>query len=311
MVRRNPIRNPCHDPDRPRLERRDRACRRRSGRRLRPRTPGPHRRGSSKSTARPRQRSRRPVRRVRRSRSARTCWRSRPTAACVRTHGGAIVARSEPARARVRHPRAAPAGREGAGSGRPPRHSSSDGESIVMDASTTALAVARRLKARGGWSQLTVITNGLRLASELAGRPGITVLMLGGRVRWEALSVVGQLGDGLFSRINVQKAFVGAAGLHPRVRPERRDRRGGADQALDGRRGARGHRASSTTRSGSVRRSRRSAGPTRSTVVLTRRPGAGGDGRRRSRERGIDVRLVERPAPDAATRQPTVDEPRP
>ena len=37
--------------------------------------------------------------------------------------------------------------------------------------------------------------------------------MLGGRVRWEALSVVGQLGDGLFDRINVQKAFVGAAGF--------------------------------------------------------------------------------------------------
>ena len=82
-----------------------------------------------------------------------------------------------------------------------------------MDASTTALSVARHLKARGGWSQLTVITNGLRLASELAGHPGITVLMLGGRVRWEALSVVGQLGDGLFSRINVQKAFLGAAGF--------------------------------------------------------------------------------------------------
>ena len=88
-----------------------------------------------------------------------------------------------------------------------------DGESIVMDASTTALAVARHLKARGGWSQVTVITNGLRLASELAGHRGITVLMLGGRVRWEALSVVGQLGDGLFRRINVQKAFLGAAGF--------------------------------------------------------------------------------------------------
>jgi DeoR family fructose operon transcriptional repressor len=32
-------------------------------------------------------------------------------------------------------------------------------------------------------------------------------------VRWEALSVVGQLGDGLFGRINVQKAFLGAAGF--------------------------------------------------------------------------------------------------
>ncbi len=88
-----------------------------------------------------------------------------------------------------------------------------DGESIVMDASTTALQVARSLKRRRGWSHLTVITNGLRLASEVAGMPGIAVLMLGGRVRWEALSVVGQLGDGLFERINVQKAIIGAAGF--------------------------------------------------------------------------------------------------
>src|SRR4029079_19625394 len=37
--------------------------------------------------------------------------------------------------------------------------------------------------------------------------------MCGVRVRVEALSVVGQLGDGLFDRINVQTAFVGAAGF--------------------------------------------------------------------------------------------------
>ena len=75
-----------------------------------------------------------------------------------------------------------------------------DGESIALDASTTALAMARHLKARGAWANLTVITNGLRIASELAGYPGITVVMPGGFVRWEALSVVGPLGDGLFAR---------------------------------------------------------------------------------------------------------------
>ena len=41
----------------------------------------------------------------------------------------------------------------------------SDGESIAFDASTTALAVARHLKSRGGWINLTVITNGLRIAA--------------------------------------------------------------------------------------------------------------------------------------------------
>jgi DeoR/GlpR family transcriptional regulator of sugar metabolism len=88
-----------------------------------------------------------------------------------------------------------------------------DGESIVLDASTSALYVARHLEDREPWHGLTVVTNSIRIASELAGHPGITIIMLGGRVRWEALSVVGPLGDGVFRRINVQKAFVGAAGF--------------------------------------------------------------------------------------------------
>jgi DeoR/GlpR family transcriptional regulator of sugar metabolism len=88
-----------------------------------------------------------------------------------------------------------------------------DGSSIALDASTTALYLARALKTRGGWNQLTVITNGLRIASELAGHPGITVAMPGGWVRWEALSLVGGLGGGVFDRVNIQTAFVGAAGF--------------------------------------------------------------------------------------------------
>jgi len=130
----------------------------------------------------------------------------------IRTHGGAIaIDRSHPElsfdiRERLQADEKQWIGAAGAALVH-------DGESIVMDASTTALSVARHLKSRGGFSQVTVITNGLRIASELAGQPGIVVLMLGGRVRWEALSVVGQLGDGLFSRINVQKAFLGAAGF--------------------------------------------------------------------------------------------------
>ncbi len=130
----------------------------------------------------------------------------------VRAHGGALaIDRSRPEvafdiRERLQADEKSNIGAAGAALVR-------EGESIVLDASTTALSVARHLKARTGWSQLTIITNGLRIALELAGQPGITVLMLGGRVRWEAMSVVGQLGDGLFDRINVQKAFLGAAGF--------------------------------------------------------------------------------------------------
>ncbi len=131
----------------------------------------------------------------------------------VRTHGGAIAPRTssrpEPAfevRERLQRDEKWRIGAAAAALVQ-------DGDSIVFDASTTALYVARHLKERSAWHQLTVITNSIRIALELAGHPGITVLLLGGRVRAEALSVVGPLGDGVFRRVNVQKAFVGAVGL--------------------------------------------------------------------------------------------------
>ena len=215
----------------------------------------------------------------------------------VRTHGGAIaVDRSRPELAFEIRERLQADEKARIGAAAPP--SSSDGESIVMDASTTALSVARQLKARGGWSQLTVITNGLRIASELAGHPGISVLMLGGRVRWEALSVVGQLGDGLFRRINVQKAFLGAAGFTHRIRPGRRDRGRGADQALDGRRGARGHRDRRPHEVGA--RGVRDVLPDRQDRRRPlRRPGPAARWSRDLIGRGIEVRLV---GADRATR---------
>jgi DeoR/GlpR family transcriptional regulator of sugar metabolism len=131
----------------------------------------------------------------------------------VRTHGGAIAprgtSRPEPAfevRERLQRDEKTRIGAAAAALVQ-------DGDSIVFDASTTALYVARQLKERGSWHQLTVVTNSIRIALELAGQAGVTVLMLGGRVRSEALSVVGPLGDGVFRRVNVQKAFVGAVGL--------------------------------------------------------------------------------------------------
>jgi DeoR/GlpR family transcriptional regulator of sugar metabolism len=130
----------------------------------------------------------------------------------VRTHGGAIKPRgSRPELAFQVRERLQREEKSRMGAAAAARVA--DGESIVLDASSSALFVARHLKDRGAWHGLTVVTNSIRIASELAGHPGITVLMLGGRVRWEALSVVGPLGDGVFRRVNVQKAFLGAAGF--------------------------------------------------------------------------------------------------
>ena len=97
---------------------------------------------------------------------------------------------------------------------------------------------------------------------------------------------------GLFDRVNIQTAFMGAAGFALEAGPLRRDRRGGADQALDGRGRRAGDRLVDHTkwqrvafatfcRTDDARRGRH------------RRPGA----RRRwstpSARRGIDVHLVD------------------
>ena len=130
----------------------------------------------------------------------------------VRTHGGALSPiREEPERAFDVRERLQRDEKEAIGAAA--AQLVHDGSSVALDASTTALYLARALKARDRWNQLTVITNGLRIASELAGHPGITVAMPGGWVRVEALSLVGGLGEGVFGRVNVQTAFVGAAGF--------------------------------------------------------------------------------------------------
>ena len=88
-----------------------------------------------------------------------------------------------------------------------------DGESIIIDASTTGLYLARELMHRSAGQSLTVVTNSIRIASELAVRPDISVLLMGGRVRGRSLSLVGQLGDAVLERVNVHKAFLGAGGF--------------------------------------------------------------------------------------------------
>src|SRR5205807_1455343 len=82
----------------------------------------------------------------------------------LRTHGGAIsVGRSRAelafeVRARLHKTEKSLIGAEAA-------RLVEDGDSIALDASSTALQIARHLKAR---RELTVVTNGIRVATEMA-----------------------------------------------------------------------------------------------------------------------------------------------
>src|SRR5256714_352931 len=133
----------------------------------------------------------------------------------LRTHGGASTGRPAGAGMRSRSELAFEVRErlqvaEKAAIGRAAAELVKDGDSIALDASTTALHVARNLTTR---NELTVLTNGIRIAAELAGLPGITVLMPGGVLRWEAFSLVGEWGAEMLGRVHIQTAFVGAVGF--------------------------------------------------------------------------------------------------
>lgn len=86
-----------------------------------------------------------------------------------------------------------------------------DKSSIILDASTTALELARYLKESD--LRLTVITNGLTTALELKENPNINVILLGGIARMGSMSLEGQLGKAILDQINIDMMFTSASGF--------------------------------------------------------------------------------------------------
>ncbi|PSR22716.1 MAG: DeoR/GlpR transcriptional regulator [Sulfobacillus acidophilus] len=80
---------------------------------------------------------------------------------------------------------------------------------IILDAGTTTLEIAKRLK---DWRGLVVITNSLPVAWELAGG-GPSLLMIGGQIRGSSLSAVGSKATAFLSDIVVNTVFLAASGL--------------------------------------------------------------------------------------------------
>jgi DeoR/GlpR family transcriptional regulator of sugar metabolism len=128
----------------------------------------------------------------------------------LRTHGGAVpapLASSEPAAfAQRKKQHQAEKERIGQAAAAIVR----DGDSIALDASTTAWQIARNLKDR---RELVIVTNGLFVALEFLESPDVTVIMPGGSLRTASASLVGQQGAQILEGYHVQKAFFGAGGF--------------------------------------------------------------------------------------------------
>lgn len=87
-----------------------------------------------------------------------------------------------------------------------------DGDSILLDASTTVYYIARFLQNR---RKLRVITNGIEVARALAHNPTNTVVLLGGVLNSDGSSISGPMSEQMLQSLYIQTAFVSCSGFTP------------------------------------------------------------------------------------------------
>jgi DeoR/GlpR family transcriptional regulator of sugar metabolism len=85
-----------------------------------------------------------------------------------------------------------------------------DGDSIVLDASSTVYYLARALAER---QNLRVVTNGFEVARELAENPSNNVILIGGVVNNNSSSVTGLLSERIIEELRIDKAFLSCSGF--------------------------------------------------------------------------------------------------
>ena len=87
----------------------------------------------------------------------------------------------------------------------------SEGQAIALDSGTTALELARVIKHR--FHSLTVVTNSLPVAAELADAEGITLVLTGGIYNSDEKAFTSDLATLIFSRINIDILFLTTCGI--------------------------------------------------------------------------------------------------
>jgi len=85
-----------------------------------------------------------------------------------------------------------------------------EGDTILLDSGTTTFYMLEGLKQ---FSRLTVVTNSLVIALELQFHTKIDVLVLGGSLRSDTISLVGPVTNQSLNMIRVDKVFIGTNGI--------------------------------------------------------------------------------------------------
>lgn len=88
-----------------------------------------------------------------------------------------------------------------------------EGQCILIDASTTALELAKCLKRTP--IRLTVVTSGVYTALELKENPMIHVILIGGVLQMGSGAIEGTLGTDILDKIKADQLFTSPAGFKP------------------------------------------------------------------------------------------------
>lgn len=84
------------------------------------------------------------------------------------------------------------------------------GDNIIIDSGSTTMTLARHLHDH---QDVTVMTNGLNIAWELANAPGIEVMLTGGQLRKQSLSLQGSQAESSLTTYSFDTLFLGVDGL--------------------------------------------------------------------------------------------------
>jgi DeoR family transcriptional regulator of aga operon len=87
-------------------------------------------------------------------------------------------------------------------------------QTILLDSGSTTMEIARQIRARK-IRPLTVITNSLQIATELAGLPDLSIVLPGGILRPNSYSMIGPYAERTLQEMNADQAFLGVDGLDP------------------------------------------------------------------------------------------------
>jgi len=84
-----------------------------------------------------------------------------------------------------------------------------EGQVLILDSGTTTTAIARSLR---NFQHLTIITNAVNIAAELAGT-AVEVILTGGTLRKNSFSLVGPIAEETLRRLSADILFLGVDGF--------------------------------------------------------------------------------------------------